>query len=137
MYRRWQIKRVLFLCSIILMFVGWFATGQFLLERKEKKVSRVSETVLREQWVQDMGDIMQIIPDIMHELANTQSAVLAHIYSFFDGEKQCFLRSAKKDQLYNLQRELVDCKQQLAAIKKTLQKKALFFQSLDSKKSKK
>ncbi len=136
MYEKWQEKRVLFLFSIILMSVGWFVTGQFLLERKEKKVSRVSVTVLREQCAQEMGDIIQIIPAIMHGLANTQSAILAHICAFFDGEKQCFLLSAKKDQLADLPSKLIACKQQLAAIEQILQEQALFLQSLDSKKSK-
>ncbi|HEB41619.1 MAG TPA: hypothetical protein ENI08_01195 [Candidatus Dependentiae bacterium] len=135
MYEKWQKKRVLFLFSIILISVGWFVTGQFLLERKEKKVSRVSATVLREQCVKKMGDIMQIIPAIMHGLADLESSLLTHIYAFFDGEK-CFLLSAKKDQLSDLQQNLIACKQQLVAIKQTLQKQALFLQSPDSKKSK-
>ncbi len=135
MYEKWQKKRVLFLFSIILISVGWFVTGQFLLERKEKKISRVSVTVLREQCVKKMGDIMQITPDSMHGLADLESSLLTHIYAFFDGEK-CFLLSAKKDQLSDLQQNLIACEQQVAAINQTLRELTLFIQSLDSKKSK-
>ena len=136
MYEKWQKKRILFLFSIILISAGWFVTGQFLLERKEKKTLRISATVLCEKCVKEMGDIMQIVPAIMHKLANIQSAVLTHICAFFDGAKQCFLLSAKKDQLADLLSKLIACKQQLVAIEQTLQEKALFLQSLDSKKSK-
>jgi len=135
MNRRWYVQRGLFLCGIITS-VGWFVAEQFVLERKEKKVPSVSTMVLREQCAQEMGDILQIIPDIMRELANVQSAILTHIFAFFDGEKQCFLLSAKKDQLYDLQIKLIVHKQRLVKIKQILQEQVLFLQSLESKKSK-
>jgi len=131
MYRGWYVQRGLFLCGII-MSVWWFVAGQFVLKRKEKKVSSVSTMVLREQCAQEMGDILQIIPDIMHGLANIQSADLSHIYAFFDGEKQCFLLSAKKNQLYGFQAKLTVHKQHLVKIKQILQEQVLFLQSLES-----
>ena len=135
MYRRWHVQGGLFLCSIIIPVWLFIAEG-FVLERKEKKVPSVSTMVLREQCAQGMGDMLQMIADIMHELANIQSADLTHIGAFFNGEKKCFLLSAKKDQLYDLQIKLTVHKQHLAMIKQTLQEQVLFLQSLEPKKSK-
>lgn len=135
MYRGWRVQRGLLLFGIVIS-VGWFMTGQFILERKEKKVPSISTMVLREQCAQEMGDILQIIPDIMHGIANIQSAILIHMGAFFDGEKQCFLLSAKKNQLYDLQTKLTVHKQCLVKIKQILQELVSFLQSLESKKSK-
>jgi len=135
MYRGWHVQRGLVFFGIIVS-VGWFIAGQFVSERKEKKVSSASTMVLREQCVQDKGEILQIIPDIMHELANIQSVLLTLIYAFFDGAKKCFLLSAKKDQLYDLQIKLTVYKQHLLKIKQVLQEQVLFLQSLELKQSK-
>ena len=135
MYRGWLVQRGLFLCGII-VFVGWIMAGQFVLERKEKKAPSVSTTALREQCVQERRDVLQIMPDIMHEIANIQSAVLTQISAFFDGDKQCFLLSAKKDQLYDSQIKLTVHKQRLVVIKQTLHEFLLFLQSLELKQSK-
>ncbi len=135
MYRGWLVQRGLFLCGIITS-VGWFMAGQFVSERKKKKVPSVSTMVLREQYAQEMGDILQIIPGIMHELANIQSVLLTHIYAFFDGDKQCFLLSAKKDQLYDSQTKLTVHKQRSVVIKQTLHELLLFLQSLELEQSK-
>jgi len=136
MHRGRYLQGVLFLFAGIVVSVGWFISGQFVLKRKEKKFSGVSTTVLREQCAQEMGDILQIIPDIMHELANIQSAELTHIYAFFNGEKQCFLLSANKDQLYDLQIKLTVHKQHLVRVKQILQEQGSFLQLLELEKSK-
>ncbi|MGB8366961.1 MAG: hypothetical protein WCD44_01250, partial [Candidatus Babeliales bacterium] len=103
----------------------------FLLEKKEKKLPRMSINVLREECLKDMGDIMQIVPAIMREFADIQSILLTHIYAFLDNEK-CFLLSAKKEELADLNKKLTFYGQELRAIKRMLHEQVLSLSSLDA-----
>ncbi len=124
-----EIKQLI-LGSILLLSVS-FLTGQFILEKKEKKSSRVSANVLREGCVKRMGNIVQTIPSIIHRIADIQSNLLAHICKFFDNEK-CFLHSADKNQLSNLDQKLAMYDQQLKEMQKKLQEIFLYLQSNNS-----
>lgn len=128
MHKKWLIGGFIFF--MVITSIGWFITAQFLVEKKEKKTRYVSTTALREQCAREMGAFLEEMPTIMQELAIMQSTILHSIFSFFDGEKKCFLLSLPKDQLCQLQKKLIDYKQSLMNVKKTLQEINFFLTSI-------
>ncbi len=109
-----------FFFGVVVLPVCLLFAEQFVLPKKGKR--KKGSHVLRQQCAEAMGKIMQIMPDIMHVVADTQHCLLSHIYEYLDGEKNCFLACATKSQLIEAQAKLQRFKSRLASFREMLQK---------------
>ena len=108
---------------MLLLPFCWLVAEQFVLTQgaKKRRTGKPSVNTLRESCTEQMGEIMQLFPTIMHHLANAQTHILSHVYAYLDGEKDCFLLRAKREQLVQAQTKLASIKGRLIVLEAGLQ----------------
>lgn len=90
------------LCCVVL-------SNQFVVKKNKHKTPSVAK--LKEQCCATYSTIMQTIPDIMHALADVQTDACNVIQGYCEGEKNCFLERATKQQLIKYNQLLADLEQ--------------------------
>ncbi len=86
-------------CAGLLISCFFFATDQFVIKKKKKKISVAT---LKEQCCQSCGDVLRFFPKILKEIAEIQSLELDAVYDLLEGSKDFFFAHANKEQLQEL-----------------------------------
>lgn len=67
--------------------------------QKPKTEKALSRSALQESCCQEMGDMLQLIPPVLTQLADVQAASLKQLCGFLQNDKSCFLDKADKAKL--------------------------------------
>jgi hypothetical protein len=95
MGKKFKFKNILvLLCATSMLSFS----SQFTVQKpKAEKVP--SRSALQESCCQEMGDMLQLIPPVLTQLADAQAASLKQLCGFMQNDKTCFLDKADKTKL--------------------------------------
>jgi hypothetical protein len=95
MNKKFKLKSILvLLCASSIVTIA----SQFVVQ-KPKVEKALSRSALQESCCQEMGDMLQLIPPVLTQLADAQATSLKQLCGFLQNDKGCFLDKADKTKL--------------------------------------
>lgn len=88
--------RAMFVLVIISVFFGWCGNAQFVEKRSKKGPSMVA---LKEQCCKELGEVLNLVPEILRRVATLQEKSIAAIRGYWQSDSASFCNVASREQL--------------------------------------
>jgi hypothetical protein len=114
-------KYTIFILIIVCLPFCFLIAEEFIIKRDRAKTrNKISKRVYQERGATHMGDMMQILPNILRSVADIQQTLLEHLHGFLEGDKSCYMLNCSKNELVVFEEKLAVSVKQLQDIQAQL-----------------
>jgi|GEM_PF-3451729 len=114
--------------TILLLSVGITRSQETFVVVKKKDTVSVGK--LKEQAVDQLGDILRSLPTLMRQIADIQEYAQKTLESYICGTKGCFWDTAGKERLRECCVKTEECNQRIEAINRELADLAAYLKKM-------